>query len=86
MYNIHSGVTEAECSSEEEAQRVCDAKNRRLFRSNYNYERMPDRLKTPYEQRWDAMSDLQKMQLQGLLEHYSNEYIRTITDGFGVGS
>ena len=36
---------------------------------------IPDRPKTPYEQRWDAMSDLQKMQLQGLLEHYSNEYI-----------
>lgn len=34
---------------------------------------MPDRSKTQYEQRWDAMSDLQKMQLQGLLEHYSNE-------------
>lgn len=35
---------------------------------------MPDRPKTQYEQRWDAMSDLQKMQLQGLLEHYSEEY------------
>ena len=39
---------------------------------------MPDRPQTPYEQRWDAMSDLQKMQLQGLLEHYSNEYIMEI--------
>lgn len=36
---------------------------------------MPDRPQTPYEQRWDAMSDLQKMQLQGLLEHLSNKYI-----------
>ena len=34
---------------------------------------VPDRPKTTYEQRWDAMSDLQKMQLQGLLEHYSEE-------------
>ena len=34
---------------------------------------VPDRPKTPTEQRWDAMSDLQKMQIQGLLEHYSEE-------------
>jgi len=26
---------------------------------------IPDRPKTRFEQRWDAMSDLQKMQLQG---------------------
>lgn len=45
---------------------------------------MPDRPKTPYEQRWDAMSDLQKMQLQGLLEHYSNEYIKKTACGFGT--
>ncbi len=35
---------------------------------------MPDRPKTPYEQRWDAMSDLQKLQIQGMLEYLSNEY------------
>lgn len=35
---------------------------------------IPDRPKTPTEQRWDNLSDLQKMQLQGLLEYYSNEY------------
>lgn len=39
---------------------------------------LPDRPKTPTEQRWDAMSDLQKMQLQGLLEHYSNEYLMEV--------
>jgi hypothetical protein len=36
---------------------------------------IPDRSKTPYEQRWDAMSDLQKMQIKGMLESLSNEYI-----------
>lgn len=35
---------------------------------------LPDRPKTPYEQRWDAMSDLQKKELEGLLKHYSNNY------------
>lgn len=40
-----------------------------------NRHEIPDRPKTPYEQRWDAMSDLQKMQLQGVLEYLSNEYI-----------
>jgi hypothetical protein len=45
-----------------------------------NRPEMPDRPKTPYEQRWDAMSDLQKMQLQGLLEYLSNEYLETISD------
>ena len=34
---------------------------------------MPDRPKTPYEQRWGNLSDLQEMQLQGLLEHYSEK-------------
>lgn len=43
-----------------------------------NRHEMPDRPKTPYEQRWDALSDLQKMQLQGLLEYLSNEYKETL--------
>ena len=36
---------------------------------------IPDRPKTRFEQRWDAMSDLQKMQIKGMLESLSNEYI-----------
>jgi hypothetical protein len=49
VFNIHLGVTYAECSSEDEALRICDVKNRWLFRSEYNYERISDRPKTPYD-------------------------------------